>query len=226
MRVVQTGILDVIGPGNGTVILVPETGISVVSDIDDVLRITKVYVPNQGLYNSFVQPYVNVPGVPELFAQWAQNLSAVSFHYDTTTPVELTRTYVDYLFSNFPLGSLEMRPINLTEPSEILDARQNSLLKLFQTFPRRKFGTPDPLLYSPLPIHRADAVDHGTSARRRHVLLNAPLRLPADRPAVPEQHRMHLHPQHLRDGRRRQDSLRHEPVPERQERHVLLLSHC
>ena len=140
-RVVQTGILDVIGPGNGTVLLVPETGISVVSDIDDVLRITKVYVPNQGLYNSFVQPYVNVPGVPELFAQWARNLSGAAFHYDTTTPVELTRTYVDYLFSNFPLGSLEMRPINLTQPSEILDARQNSLLKLFQTFPRRKFGT-------------------------------------------------------------------------------------
>ena len=63
---------------------------------------------NQGLYNSFVQPYVNVPGIPELFNNWLQKLPNVSFHYDTTTPLELTRTYVDYLFSNYPLGSLEI----------------------------------------------------------------------------------------------------------------------
>ena len=139
-EVVTTGIQNVSGPGNGTVILVPTNGISVVSDIDDVMRITKVYVPNQGLFNSFVQPYVNVPGIPELYHKWFQTLPGAAFHYDTTTPVELTRTYVEYLFSNFPLGSLEMRPINISEPSQILEARQNSLLKLFQTFPQRKFG--------------------------------------------------------------------------------------
>ncbi|OJT14089.1 Phosphatidate phosphatase APP1 [Trametes pubescens] len=139
VRIIETGIANVTGPGNGTIILVPSTGISVVSDIDDVMRITKVYVPNEGLFNSFVQPYVNVPGIPELYAHWNETLPGAAFHYDTTTPVELTRTYVDYLFSNFPLGSLEMRPINISDPSQILEARQNSLLKLFQTFPQRKF---------------------------------------------------------------------------------------
>lgn len=147
VQVVETGILNVTGPGNGTVILVPQQGISVVSDIDDVLRITKVYVPNQGLFNSFVEPYVNVPGMPELFQHWLKSLPNASFHYDTTTPVELTRTYVDYLFDNFPLGSLEMRPINISEPSQVLDARQNSLLKLFQTFPNRKFGKYPPFFH-------------------------------------------------------------------------------
>lgn len=140
VRIIETGIANVTGPGNGTVILVPSSGISVVSDIDDVMRITKVYVPNEGLFNSFVQPYVNVPGIPALYAHWNETLPGAAFHYDTTTPVELTRTYVDYLFANFPLGSLEMRPINISDPSQILEARQNSLLKLFQTFPQRKFG--------------------------------------------------------------------------------------
>lgn len=140
VQIVETGILNATGPGNGTAILVPEQGISVVSDIDDVLRITKVYIPNQGLFNSFVEPYVNVPGIAELFAHWLKSLPNASFHYDTTTPVQLTRTYVEYLFSNFPVGSLEMRPINISDPSQILDARQDSLLKLFQTFPSRKFG--------------------------------------------------------------------------------------
>jgi phosphatidate phosphatase APP1 len=140
VQVVGTAINNATGPGNSSVILVPTSGYSVVSDIDDVLRITKVYIPNKGLYNSFVEPYVNVPGIPELFNHWLKTLPGVAFHYDTTTPVQLTRTYVDYLFGNFPVGSLEMRPINISEPSQILDARQNSLLKLFQTFPERKFG--------------------------------------------------------------------------------------
>jgi phosphatidate phosphatase APP1 len=140
VQIVHTAIYNLTGPGNATTILVPNSGISIVSDIDDVLRVTKVYVPNQGLFNSFVEPYVNEMGVPELFAHWNKTLPGVAFHYDTTTPVQLTRTYVDYLFANYPLGSLEMRPINLTEPSQVLDARQNSLLKLFQTFPQRKFG--------------------------------------------------------------------------------------
>lgn len=140
VQIVETGILNATGPGNGTAILVPEQGISIVSDIDDVLRITKVYIPNQGLFNSFVEPYVNVPGIAELFAHWLKSLPNASFHYDTTTPAQLTRTYVEYLFSNFPVGSLEMRPINISDPSQILDARQDSLLKLFQTFPSRKFG--------------------------------------------------------------------------------------
>jgi hypothetical protein len=56
VQVVGTAVANASGPGNGSVILVPSSGVSIVSDIDDVLRITQVYVPNQGLFNSFVQP--------------------------------------------------------------------------------------------------------------------------------------------------------------------------
>ncbi|KAK9894313.1 hypothetical protein P389DRAFT_174366 [Cystobasidium minutum MCA 4210] len=137
--IVQLYAQNVTGPSNSTTILVPGTGISVVSDIDDVLRVTKVYVPTTGLKNSFAEPYMNFDETPEVFANWDRTLPNVSFHYDTTTPLELTRTYVEYLFNNYPLGSLDMRPINLTEPSQVLDARQQSLTRLFQTFPQRKF---------------------------------------------------------------------------------------
>jgi phosphatidate phosphatase APP1 len=127
---------------------------TVVSDIDDVVRITKVYVPTTGLKNSFAEPYVNIAGMPELYAHWMQTLPGAALHFDTTTPLELSmpaycsvsaltvrkaRTYVDYLFANYPLGSLDMRPINLTEPSDVLDARSKSLQRIFQTFPNRKF---------------------------------------------------------------------------------------
>ncbi|KAK5005938.1 hypothetical protein LTR39_005795, partial [Cryomyces antarcticus] len=39
--------------GNATAYLVPPTGFTIVSDIDDILRITKIYEPKEGLLNSF-----------------------------------------------------------------------------------------------------------------------------------------------------------------------------
>lgn len=51
---------NVDGPGNGSAILVPPNGYSIVSDIDDVLRVTKVYEPLTGLKNSFAEVYLIV----------------------------------------------------------------------------------------------------------------------------------------------------------------------
>src|SRR5947207_15848956 len=77
--------------------------------------------------------------MPELYYHWQQTLPGASFHYDTTTPTQLTRTYIDYLFNNYPPVSLDMRPLNLTDPTVIFTARKDSLVRLFQTFPNRKF---------------------------------------------------------------------------------------
>jgi hypothetical protein len=63
---------------------------AVVSDIDDVVRVTKVYVPTTGLKNSFAEPYVNIAGMPELYAHWMQTLPGAALHFDTTTPLELS----------------------------------------------------------------------------------------------------------------------------------------
>lgn len=43
--------------GNGTAYLVPTEGLTIVSDIDDILRVTKIYEPAQGLLNSFARPF-------------------------------------------------------------------------------------------------------------------------------------------------------------------------
>ncbi|KAK8094061.1 hypothetical protein PG997_000746 [Apiospora hydei] len=43
--------------GNATAYLVPPTGFTIISDIDDILRITKIYIPKEGLLNSFARPF-------------------------------------------------------------------------------------------------------------------------------------------------------------------------
>jgi len=52
---VELFVQNVEGPGNGSAFLVPETGYGIVSDIDDVLRVTKIYEPLTGLRNSFAE---------------------------------------------------------------------------------------------------------------------------------------------------------------------------
>jgi len=44
--------------GNASAYLVPSTGVTIVSDIDDILRVTKIYEPKQGIINTFANPFV------------------------------------------------------------------------------------------------------------------------------------------------------------------------
>lgn len=71
--------------GNATAYLVPTNGYTIISDIDDILRVTKIYEPKEGLLNSFARPFTPWLNMPEIYANWSQNLPDVHFHYLTTT---------------------------------------------------------------------------------------------------------------------------------------------
>jgi phosphatidate phosphatase APP1 len=80
--------------GNATAYLVPPKGITIISDIDDILRVTKIYVPKEGLDNTFAEPFTPWMNMPEIYA----NLSHIPnfhFHYLTTTPEQITRNYME-----------------------------------------------------------------------------------------------------------------------------------
>ncbi|TFY50779.1 hypothetical protein EVG20_g11334 [Dentipellis fragilis] len=94
--------------------------------------------PNEGLNKSFMNLYMNVPGILEPLAHWLATLPNVSFHYDSTTSVELTCTYVDHLFANFLsiASTAWIRALNINAPKTCSDGQveyshQNSLVKLF-----------------------------------------------------------------------------------------------
>lgn len=67
--------------GNATAYLVPPTGITVVSDIDDILRVTKIYEPKQGLLNSFAVPFTPWENMPDIYRNWSTSLPDMHFHY-------------------------------------------------------------------------------------------------------------------------------------------------
>lgn len=125
--------------GNSTAYLVPPTGYTIVSDIDDILRITKIYIPKEGLLNTFARPFVPWMNMPQIYANWSASIPDFHFHYLTTTPEQVTRNYMDFIYKTYPLGSFDTRPLNFSDVSATLSIRRFLLDKVFQTFPERKF---------------------------------------------------------------------------------------
>ncbi|KAH7115297.1 hypothetical protein B0J11DRAFT_540281 [Dendryphion nanum] len=126
--------------GNSTAYLVPPEGITFISDIDDILRVTKIYQPKEGLLNSFARPFTPWSNMPDIYANWSRTLpNSTHFHYLTTTPEQATRLYMDFIYKTYPGGSFDTRPLNFSDVSATLSIRKFLLDKIFLTYPRRKF---------------------------------------------------------------------------------------
>ncbi|KAA6413534.1 MAG: hypothetical protein FRX48_03280 [Lasallia pustulata] len=125
--------------GNATAYLVPPEGLTIISDIDDILRVTQIYEPASGLLNSFARPYTPWLNMPSIYANWSAHIPNFHFHYLTTTPEQVTRNYMDFIYKTYPGGSFDTRPLNFSDVSATLSIRKFLLEKAFQTYPRRKF---------------------------------------------------------------------------------------
>ncbi|KAJ5476086.1 hypothetical protein N7475_001815 [Penicillium sp. IBT 31633x] len=128
--------------GNSTAYLVPPTGLTIVSDVDDILRVTKIYQPEQGLLNSFARAFTPWQDMPDIYRNWSTSIPDAHFHYlpfETTTPEQITRNYMEFIYDNYPGGSFDTRPLNFSDVSATLSIRKFLLEKLFETFPERKF---------------------------------------------------------------------------------------
>jgi hypothetical protein len=125
--------------GNATSYLVPTEGLSIISDIDDILRVTKIYQPKEGLLNSFARPFTPWMNMPDIYANWSTSLPDTHFHYLTTTPEQATRNYMDFIYKTYPGGSFDTRPLNFSDVEATLAIRRFLLDKIFLTYPKRKF---------------------------------------------------------------------------------------
>lgn len=125
--------------GNATAYLVPPSGLTVISDIDDILRVTKIYLPEEGLLNSFARDFQPWMNMPDIFRSWSTSIDNLHFHYLTTTPEQATRNYMNFIYSTYPLGSFDTRPLNFSDVSATLAIRKYLLIKILETFPKRRF---------------------------------------------------------------------------------------
>ncbi|PNS21266.1 hypothetical protein CAC42_1045 [Sphaceloma murrayae] len=101
---------------------VPPTGVTFISDIDDVLRVAE--------------------GMPEIMARWDMTSSKTHFHYSTLTPEVNSDFYIRGTEKYYPEGSWDFRPVGFTNyfASMIrdIDPRWKRLVRIIERFPARR----------------------------------------------------------------------------------------
>lgn len=142
----------------GAVQLIDQTGVSVISDIDDTIKISNVLDRQELMTNTFVREFRVVPDMAEAYQRWAKQ--GATFHYVSASPWQLYEALSEFLLANdFPAGTTHMKQIRVKDESirDLLASPEEYKLQIIEplliTFPQRKFilvgdsGEKDPEVY-------------------------------------------------------------------------------
>ena len=101
---------------SGQVQIVESTGVSVISDIDDTVKISHVTDRAKLFDYTFYRDFAPVAGMPELYQSWADQ--GAYFHFVSSSPWQLYRPLEDFLNKfQFPWASLSLKSIRLKDQS-------------------------------------------------------------------------------------------------------------
>ena len=138
----------------GSVQLIPNQGLSVISDIDDTIKITEIPAGAQIVVrNTFFKEFTPATEIAELY----ETFGDAAFHYVSGSPWQLFRPLAEFAFSDeagFPEGTLHMKSVtkNFLSVSTWRDLRELALnedytydqkieqiSEIFEHFPERRF---------------------------------------------------------------------------------------
>lgn len=153
----------------GMVHLVPAEGVSVVSDIDDTIKISHVTDKVELLRNTFARPFAPVPGMAECYRGMADR--GVAFHYVSASPWQLYAPLEAFrVQEQFPAGTFDMKSFRAwddTWQNLLADSgriKTPAIEKLLRDYPGRQFlligdsGEADPEIYGAIAREYPDQV--------------------------------------------------------------------
>ena len=124
--------------------LLSARGVSVISDIDDTIKLTEVFDRSRLLSNTFLRPFASIPGMSEVYQSWEQQ--GASFHYVSASPWQLYWPLARFCDEfGFPRGSFHLRSIRFRDPSFLkllMNSKRGklgSIRWLIRSFPFRKY---------------------------------------------------------------------------------------
>ncbi|KAI8374739.1 uncharacterized protein BYT42DRAFT_577475 [Radiomyces spectabilis] len=127
---------------SGMVSLVEPTGISIISDIDDTIKDTRILAGARAvLNNTFFKPAKEVDGMAEAYMQWYTQ--GASIHYVSNSPFQLMVMLEQFLREHhFPPGSMHLRMEGsiLARLVEVPGrAKRDAIISIIRDFPQRLF---------------------------------------------------------------------------------------
>jgi len=153
----------------GRVRLVPPTGVAVISDIDDTVKITEVLDKRKMLRNTLAEPFRTAPGMAERYRGWAAE--GASFHYISGSPWQLHADLSAMLDADhFPMATLTLRRVRLKDTSMLelfrspVEFKLDAIESALAAWPERDFilvgdsGEKDPEVYGEISRRFPDKV--------------------------------------------------------------------
>lgn len=148
---------------SGSVHLLPPTGMSIISDIDDTVKITNYLDKKEFYKNTFLREFREVPGMKDLFVKCKSRYNNCFFHFVSASPYQLfEELYYFFEGIGFPQASYHLKRIRVKDKTLLQlfadpkDYKLRQIEPLLQKFPQRKFiligdsGEKDPEVYSEL----------------------------------------------------------------------------
>ena len=144
---------------SGTSLVLPPDGISVISDIDDTVKISNVRDHKRLFDSTCFQDFAAVPGMAPLLSGWVKR--GMSVHFVSSSPWHLYAPLREMLEgASFPAATVELKQIRLKDRT-ILDifkaaskTKPPPIEALLAAYPRRRFvllgdsGELDPEIYA------------------------------------------------------------------------------
>ena len=145
----------------GPVHLVGEEGWTVVSDIDDTIKVTEVRNKDALVRNTFCRAFQPAEGMAKVYAEWARQ--GAVFHYVSASPWQLYPDLEVFRSAHgYPAGIFHLRNLRLKDQSGVdfligsSDFKPKEIGSLLERFPKRRFilvgdsGEHDPEVYGEL----------------------------------------------------------------------------
>ncbi|MEM9331106.1 MAG: App1 family protein [Pseudomonadota bacterium] len=127
-------------------ITINNQGVSVISDIDDTLKISNVVSKTQLIRSTFVEPYRAVEEMLPIFRELEQQ--GAFFHYVSASPWQIWPSLEPFMRSNFPRGQLHLRNFSTSMYDRdfynfmfgsSVSHKKSSIEKILADYPLHKF---------------------------------------------------------------------------------------
>jgi hypothetical protein len=158
--------------GSGRVRILESDGVSIISDIDDTIKVTEIPAgASVVIRNTFYKDFTAAPGMAEMYQDLTDEYDNVFVHYVSGAPWQLFRPLNQFLTgeAGFPEGAFHMKVVRknflsirtwrglrqlITDEKVTYTQKIDQIARVFNHFPDRQFilvgdsGEMDPEVYS------------------------------------------------------------------------------
>ncbi|KAL7494330.1 hypothetical protein ACHAWT_003070 [Skeletonema menzelii] len=144
----------------GRVHFITPSGVSIISDIDDTVKITNYLDKKEFYKNTFIRDFQAVPGMKDVFLKCKAQYDNCAFHFVSASPFQLFEDLSRFFETEgFPLATYHLKRIRVKDKTLLqlfadpFEYKIGQIERILHKYPQRKFiligdsGEKDPEVY-------------------------------------------------------------------------------